>query len=126
MIHDSFHEIEEAPADEHPSRKGASADRPAPIGCAPPEHVDTDGDGDPRRGVKEAVPERVGLKSGDRRLRIAALAGQHVVPLKDLVQDDAVHEPAEADPEQDAGSTWASGGPQRVAAAICRSCSHRR
>jgi hypothetical protein len=52
--------------------------------------------------VEEPVGERVRLEAGDGRLRVAALAGQHVVPLQDLVEDDAVDEAAEPDAEQDA------------------------
>jgi hypothetical protein len=50
--------------------------------------------------VEEPVGERVGLQAGDGRHRMLARAGQHVVPLQDLMEHDAVDEAAEADPEQ--------------------------
>jgi hypothetical protein len=54
--------------------------------------------------MEESVGEGVRLEARDRRLRVAALAGQHVVPLQDLVQDDAVDEAAEPEAKQDARS----------------------
>jgi hypothetical protein len=52
-------------------------------------------------------------------------AAEQVVPLEDLVEDDAVHEAAEADPEQDPGargrvtaSTASSSGARRLRA-VC-------
>ena len=45
--------------------------------------------------------------SGDRGFRVVAFAGQHVVPLKDLVEDDAIHEPSEADSEEEPGEAGA-------------------
>jgi len=43
---------------------------------------------------------------------MVACARQHVVPLEDLVKQDAVQEPAEPDPEQDARGPdgWTGGG----------------
>src|SRR5829696_1814190 len=70
---------------------------------APPEGGDPDGDGDPGERMEEAVRKRVRLEARHRRGRVAALAAQHVVPLEDLVEDDAVDEPAEPDAEEDAG-----------------------
>ena len=53
--------------------------------------------------MEDTVSHDVELEAGERfrRLRPA----DHVMPLKDLVQHDAVDESAEPQPEQDAGST---------------------
>ena len=40
-----------------------------------------------------------------RRLGVVALAREHVVPLKNLVEDDAVHESAQSDAKQDSRGT---------------------
>ena len=55
--------------------------------------------------MKQAVGQRVVLQTPDGGIGVIALAAQQVVPLEDLVEDDAVHEPAEADPNQD---SWRS------------------
>jgi hypothetical protein len=57
--------------------------------------------------MEKAVPERIRLQSGDRGFRVVAFAGEHMVPLKDLVEDDAIHQPSEADPEEESGEAGA-------------------
>ncbi len=52
--------------------------------------------------MKEAVPKRVRLESSNCCGGVIPGASEHVMPLKQLVQDDPVDEAAEADPEQDA------------------------
>jgi hypothetical protein len=54
--------------------------------------------------VEESVCERVVLKPRNGRFRMPALAAEHVVPLKDLVENDSVHKPAETDAQQDSGT----------------------
>jgi hypothetical protein len=56
--------------------------------------------------VEEAIGERVRLEPRDGRRRVAGGAREHVMPLQDLVQQDAVDEAAEAHAEQDAGPPW--------------------
>ena len=54
--------------------------------------------------MEEPVDEGVGLESGDGGGRLAAVvAGEHVMPLQDLVEHDAVDEPAEADAYEKGG-----------------------
>jgi hypothetical protein len=60
----------------------------------------------PREGVEESVCERVVLKPRNGRFRMPALAAEHVVPLKDLVQNDSVHKPAQTDAQEDSGDAW--------------------
>jgi len=50
--------------------------------------------------VEDAVPKRVELEVLDRVLGIPA--AQHVVPLQELVQHDAVEKAAESQPEEHA------------------------
>src|SRR5215203_5962302 len=68
-------------------------------------------------GMKEAVPERVDLQVLNTVRRIAR-ACQHMMPLKDLVQDNTIKEPAQTQSEQDA-----SGNRK---AAILRQSSHNQ
>ena len=110
VIDDPFDEVEEAPADEHPADERAPADRPAPVRGAPPENPDAYSDSNPGGSVKEAVKECVGLEPCDGGGRVVALVGEHVVPLKDLVKDDAVHESAQADAQKDSGGARSGHG----------------
>ena len=51
--------------------------------------------------MKEPVGQRVRLETRDGGRGIAAFAGEQVVPLKDLMEDDAVREAAEPESEQE-------------------------
>lgn len=51
--------------------------------------------------MEEAVGEGVVLEAADGGRRAAALGGEDVVPLEDLVEDDPVDEAAEPDPQQE-------------------------
>jgi hypothetical protein len=53
--------------------------------------------------VEEPVPKRIRLQSGDRRGWIAALAREHVMPLQDLVQDNAIEKPTETNTDEQTG-----------------------
>src|SRR5829696_2184743 len=105
MVDDAFDEVEHAPADEHPAEERAPVDGPPPLAGAVPEDVETRRHRHPRRGVEEAVRERVRLEAGDGRRGILALAREHVMPLEDLVENDPVNEPAKPDSEQNPGRT---------------------
>jgi hypothetical protein len=105
MVNEALDEVEEAPADEHPSEKRPTADCPPPVRRSSPEKPDADGDRYPRGGMEESIGERVVLQAPNRGLRVIPFAAQQVVPLEDLVEDDAVHEPPKTDPDQD---SWRS------------------
>lgn len=53
--------------------------------------------------MEEPVSERVVFSAADRACRAAALVGQHVVPLEDLVEHDSVHKPTEPDAKEKRG-----------------------
>lgn len=57
-------------------------------------------DDDPCPEVEDAVSECVVLEPGQSVRRTAAFTGEDVMPLQDLVKDDAVDETAEPDAEQ--------------------------
>jgi hypothetical protein len=60
-----------------------------------------DSDQHPCGEVEESVRERVGLQTGHGAARVLAGVGEHVMPLQDLVQDDPVDEPPEADADEE-------------------------
>ncbi len=101
VIDRSLGEVESAPADQHEADQRADAVGDPPAG-SPQEH-EPDRHEQPGRGVEEAVREGVRLEPGDGGLGIALGAREHVVPLQDLVQHDAVHEAAEAYAQEDPG-----------------------
>ena len=51
------------------------------------------------RRVEEPVPQGVRLQPGQGRGRMVSGGTHHVVPLKDLMQDDPIEEAAQADTE---------------------------
>ena len=52
--------------------------------------------------MEDAVPQGIDFEIADAGRGITG-AGQHVVPLQDLVQHDAIEESAQAQAEEDAG-----------------------
>ena len=102
VVDHSLHHIEEAEADQQ--RANQKPGRPIkmpPVGGTP-EHGQADHHEDLGADVEEAVEKRVKLEVFDTVCREAG-TGHHVMPLQDLMQDDAVEEAAEAKAEEDAG-----------------------
>jgi hypothetical protein len=58
--------------------------------------------------VEQPIPNGVGLEAIDGRCGVVAGAAEHVVPLQELVEHDAVDEAAEADAEQEAAGVEAT------------------
>jgi hypothetical protein len=52
---------------------------------------------------EDSVPERIRLQAVNSGLRVAAFAGEHVMPLEQLVEHDSVHKAAQPDPQHDPG-----------------------
>ena len=64
-----------------------------------------------RRGVEQAVLKGIHLEALEGGRRIVALGREHVMPLENLVKDDPIEEPAEADAQKegrqdDAAHRW--------------------
>jgi hypothetical protein len=70
--------------------------------------------------MEEPVGEGVVLKADNAGRRTATFGCEHVVPLENLVEGDAVHEAAEADAQHDAWQKrrWAS--PHAPGVPLCR------
>jgi hypothetical protein len=99
VVDDAFDRVEEAKTEQHRARKKfARPEEMTPLRAAP-EHEQA-GDHEQVCGtVEDAVPKRVELEVLDAVHGIPA--AQHVVPLKELVQDDPVEKSAEPKAEQD-------------------------
>src|SRR5688500_377203 len=102
MVNDAFDEVEDAPAREHPAEEHSSRGV-GPVSQRAPEHPQADGGEEPGGDVEEAVRTHVGFHAFQSGCGPAVRAGKHVVPLSDLVENDAVQESSEAESEQDAG-----------------------
>jgi hypothetical protein len=111
MVDETLNEVEDAPADEHPSEKRLTADCPPPPRRPLPEKQDAHRDRDPGGGMEESIGERVVFQPSDGGLRVIRFAAQQVVPLEDLMEDNAVHEPPETDPDQ---NSWRSRTARRL------------
>jgi hypothetical protein len=101
VVDDALDQVEPAPpGEEEPAEATPPAD-PSGAGQEP----DPEDDEQPGDDVEQPVPERVLLERPDRGVGergVAVLGGEQVVPLQDLVQDDAVEEAAETDAEGEA------------------------
>jgi hypothetical protein len=112
VIHQTLDQVEEAPAQQH-----LSGERPGGTGqgareAGTPELDDAGQRDRPGQGVEETVPAHVELHRGERGRR--AHGREHVVPLKDLVEDDAVGKPAQTNAEEQAGRPPAGAAVERV------------
>ena len=100
VVHEALDEIENAPSNEHPPNQGSAAHRLVRRLAASPKQPQSEGDREPRRRVEEPVGKRVRLEPSHRCRRIAPFARQQVMPLQDLVENDPVHEAAQAHAQQ--------------------------
>jgi len=114
VVDDALDEVEDAPSDEHPADERLSRVARA-ISRGPPEHPQAEDDENPGGGVKEAIGSHVGLHAVQRGRRPAIRTGQHVVPLHDLVKDDAVQKTAQPHAERDPGRRQRGVVPPRFA-----------
>ena len=111
VVDDALDEVEEPPPRQDPAPEHTGGPGPAVVVRDPRVEDPQPGqDAEPGEGVEQAVPQRVHLQPVHRGGRVVAdgdvgrrRAGQHVVPLQHLVQEDPVDEAAEAHTEEDAG-----------------------
>lgn len=99
VVDGALDEVEGPPTHQQETRQRLAGPRYVRITARMPREPEAGGVGDVGHGVEEAVLEGVGLEAGDGGGRMAALAGEQVVPLEDLVEDDAVEEAANGDAE---------------------------
>jgi hypothetical protein len=101
VVDHSLHAIEQPEPDQQRADQLPVRPRQVLAVRRAPEHEQARDHEQVGRGVEEPVPERVELQVVERGDRVPT--AQHVVPLQHLMQHDPVEEPAEPEPEQDAG-----------------------
>lgn len=100
VIDDAFNEVEAASAHQEQANEEPSRPRGMRLACSTPEQEKPRDGCHVRKGMEDAIPERIHLQARDRIGRVIPLAGQHVMPLQDLVQDNAIKEPAKPDTQE--------------------------
>ncbi len=112
MVDDALDQVEKSPPKEQrPSEQSA---RPKNVrdGVRAKKENEPNRSRNPRKRVKHAVPEHVDLHIRDGGFREAR--GKHVVGLEELVEEDAVHEPAKTDSKKDSSACKRLGNDARV------------
>src|SRR5690606_30824567 len=89
------------PAGQHAAQKNPPVARAATEAAHAPKRRQAREGQEPDPGMKHPVPEHVDLRADE--VRHGNHAREHVVPLQQLMQDDAVEEAAEARAGQQAG-----------------------
>jgi len=102
VIHDSFDGVENAKAQQH--GPGEQLIRPLQMMAmsCPPKREEARQHEQIRHTVKNAVPAGIELQVFDCVGWVPA--AQHVMPLKDLMQHNAIEKSSQAEAEKDAGS----------------------
>jgi hypothetical protein len=88
VIDKALHQVEGAPAEQDPADQCSSACRPAPLVCSSPQNPKADYDDDHVKAWKSPSASVLSSSPENGRFRMPALAAEHVVPLKDLVEND--------------------------------------
>jgi hypothetical protein len=104
VIDQPLDQVEDTPAGEEEAEVGSP--RRCEFAALPGNHQEDRRreDKDPGRQVEEPVDERVRLQPGDRVHPLSAVvAGEHVVPLQDLMEHDAIDEPAKPEAQDKCG-----------------------
>jgi hypothetical protein len=103
VIDDPFSEIEGAPADQEAAEVSAPRRREFTPLPRPGSRNRARQDRDPGPDVEEAVCKCVVLQPDDGARWVAALVREHVVPLKNLMEQDAIHEATDTNAHQEGG-----------------------
>jgi len=101
MVHDALSKIENAEAhQQRPGEQPAGPPHVSPM-CGPPQQGKSGNDKNVSAGVEDTVEKRVQLKVIDA---VGGIPGacDHVVPLKQLMEDDPVKETSQPPAEKDA------------------------
>ena len=108
VVDQTLDEVEDAPPRQH--HPDVSPPGRRQLLSPPRPHGQQHGYGhkEPRREVEEPVGERVRLEAGDRVAWMIPGVREQVVPLQDLVEQDAVDEPPEAEAQDEGRRLGAS------------------
>jgi hypothetical protein len=94
MVNEPFHEVEPAPPAEQASDKLAHKGNPLPMIRRTPEEQDPHERYQPHDRMKQPIPHHVDMHSFEGGW--GHPVGNHVVPLHDLVQDNAINKASQA------------------------------
>ncbi len=100
MIDHALDQVEDPEAHQHRAYEQLTGPAYMRAVRLPPQYDEPEQDEDVGAGMEEAVPERIDFEVEDTVGRVAG-AGEHVMPLEHLMQDDPVEEAAQAEPEED-------------------------
>jgi hypothetical protein len=98
VVDQTLDEIEGAPPRQQHSEVNAPRRGQLPSLPGPHRQQHATGDEEPGRQVEEPVGEGVRLEAGDRTARMVTRIREQVMPLQDLMENDAVDEPTQAQP----------------------------
>jgi hypothetical protein len=101
VINNSLDKVENTPPQEKRANQQLIGPIEVPMVSGSPQDEKPDHHENVRAAVKDTVPKRVQFEVRDCRRRIPT--AHHVMPLKDLVKDNPVEEPAKTKAEQDTG-----------------------
>jgi hypothetical protein len=108
MIDEALDEVEQPRTDEQRADERSPPHESPELPAGAPQEDEPEHGHDPGGAVKEAVGEGIQLDVVPDRLVLDR--GEHVMPLEHLVQQDAVGEPTQGKPQDDAGP----GDPHRL------------
>jgi hypothetical protein len=105
MVDDTFDQIKQAETNQHRSPEQLAGPAHMRSMRRTPQDDEAQQDKNIRGRVKEAIPKRIDLKVLHAVGRIPG-TGEHMVPLKHLMQDNPVEEAPEPEPEQNPRGVW--------------------
>ena len=109
VVDQTLDEIEGAPARQQHPDMNAPRRRQLPSLPGPYRQQHATDDEEPCRQVEEPVGEGVRLETGDCTARMVPRVREQVMPLQDLVENDAVDEPTKAQPQDERRRSGRSG-----------------
>lgn len=104
MVDDPLYQVEQPKPHQHGSGEFAGAPFEVAEPGRPPQDEQSAQNEDVGCGMEDAVPKRIQFKVLYRIDRIPG--AQHVMPLKNLAENDPVEEAAQTNAEQQAGRAW--------------------
>jgi hypothetical protein len=100
VIDHAFDDVEEAPTFERESEELPPGPGEVVVAGSAPQEDGRGNEGEDRGQVEQSVGKRVEFEAANGRHWTAGFARQHVVPLKDLVENHAIEQSSEANPEE--------------------------
>ena len=105
VVDQPLNDVEDAPSHEQKPRLEAEIRGRLPLLPGTQHQQHSQSDQDPGAEMKEAISQGVCFETRNRVYRVIAGVANHVMPLEQLVSDDAVDKPTQAQAEQQTGCT---------------------